>query len=190
MIMNEFDFNITKLKSYLKINNFQSDYSDEELNDMCNLKLNELENMIGLYINPVIKEEYIPTFCSNIVYLDFYPVLEIKQVMGDGNLFNAEDYILQKLEGLIFLKHNFIGELKIIYTVGFTQEQFNSKVQSLLYDIILYTLRNAENQYGEISSITEGNVSISYNSNTSLYTQINNKINNLKNMYHCRCGML
>lgn len=188
--MNNFDFNIIELKNYLKMNNITLDLTDEELINLCEVKLNQLEGLIGININPKVNTIYINNFSSDVIFLDYYPVLSIqKLIINDKNL-NLDDYMLIPKEGIIYFNHIFNGKIELEYLVGFTQQEFNSTIKALLYDIILYTFQKADNQFGEISSITEGNVSISYNSNTSLYTQINNKINSLKNRYHCRCVML
>lgn len=188
--MNNFDFNIIELKNYLKMNNITLDLTDEELINLCEVKLNQLEGLIGININPKVNTIYINNFSSDVIFLDYYPVISIQKLTIDDKELDSNDYNIVLKEGIIYFNHIFKGKIELEYLAGFTQQEFNSNIQSLLYDIILYTFQKADNQFGEISSITEGNVSISYNSNTSLYTQINNKINSLKNKYHCRCVML
>ena len=92
--MSNFDFNIEGLKIYLKMNKITLDLTDEELINLCEVKLNQLEGLIGININPKVNTIYINNFSSDIILLDYYPVLSIqKLIINDKNL-NLDDYML------------------------------------------------------------------------------------------------
>ena len=54
-------------------------------------------------------------------------------------------------------------------------------------DMVAYTLKYSGDK-GNISSVSEGDVSISYDTTNNLGNTINNRINRLSSLYSIRCS--
>ena len=106
--MSNFDFNVDGLKIYLKMNKITLDLTDEELINLCEVKLNQLEGLIGININPKVNTIYINNFSSDVIFLDYYPVISIQKLTIDDKELDSNDYNIVLKEGIIYFNHIFI----------------------------------------------------------------------------------
>lgn len=184
-----FTVDINDLKEYLKLNNVETSLTDDELNSFCMYKINELEMELGVTITPKNHTEFIPRLDYDDKFLlDYYPVLSVNEVLIDGEKLESEDYILSSDDGIIYLKHNYYGNIRVDYTSGFNQTEFNNYIKTLIYDMLIYSQDN--NSLNNVTSMSEGDTSINYDTSSLLSTRINNKINHLRNSFNVRAIML
>lgn len=185
-----FELDTGQFKTYCKLNNIDiSSFSTDELKTLYQYKLNQLEELLGFNITPTKHTDYHLMFHGPTLLLDFYPVLSIDKIMFDGSIIDL-DYKIDNDDGIIYINTPLAGDLEVEYTAGFTDEQYTHVILPLLYDFICYNIHVAGNNSNEISSIKEGEVTVNYDTNNTWYTKINNRINNLRHSYHCRCTML
>lgn len=184
-----FNININDLKNYLKLNNVTSSLTDEELTLLYKYKINELEMELGVNIAPKNHTDFISKLEFNDkILLDYYPVLEVNEVIIDGENVNNGDYILDSEDGILYFKTRRHGNIRINYTAGFNQTEYDSYIKTLIYDMIIYN--QDTDSLNNVTSMTEGDTTLQYDNSSILSARINNKINNLRNSINVRATML
>lgn len=175
------------LQTFLTSNNIIS--SEDENTDisqyesLLQFQIDKIASETGLELNPTphTDVEFNFNWDSKDYNIKHYPVKEIHHVKVDNKIICPKDYILDQNNGrLRFLKKLPKGEALIIEYLSCESESFiNSKVLPLAYDMLLYTLDQSPTK--NASSVKEGDLSINYDTNTSLNALIINRLNDLKN---------
>lgn len=175
------------LQTFLTSNNIIS-LEDEnpdisKYESLLQLQIDKIASETGLELNPTAHTDVDFNFNweSQDYNVRYYPVYEIHQVRVDNKCICPKDYILDKDTGrLHFLKKLPKGEALIVeYMSCESDSYFNSKVLPLAYDMLLYSLDESPTK--NASSIKEGDLSVNYDTNTSLNAMIINRLNDLKN---------
>ena len=175
------------LQTFLTSNNIIS-LEDEnpdisKYGSLLQLQIDKIASETGLELNPTAHTDVDFNFNweSQDYNVRYYPVNEIHQVRVDNKCICPKDYILDKDKGrLHFLKKLPKGEALIVeYMSCESDSYFNSKVLPLAYDMLLYSLDKSPTK--NASSIKEGDLSVNYDTNTSLNAMIINRLNDLKN---------
>lgn len=174
----------TDLQTSLKLQGTIIDDSNE-LEQLIELKTNELISITGIPINPRSRKQINPNFKGKLLELDYYPVLEIHSFKIDGKcLKKGEDYIIDENPGIIYLNKPHKGLLVVEYIQQIPTEDILSKINPLISDMVLYTYKNMDASVeGVISSIHEADQSVSYDTSNSLGNRIYNRIESLKKSY-------
>ena len=71
-----------------------------------------------------------------------------------------------------------------------SEDMINNVVNPLIFDIIKYRLTTNFSNDGAVSSMKEGDVSVNYDTNSSLGNLIQGRIKDLKNYYSIRIRMV
>lgn len=173
------DIDYDEIRKYLKANKVTEEYSDEDLNSLYTSYLNYILNKAGISLTEQTqqvtdinnKNFNIPNYL-----LPNYPVKEITEVKLDDEILDPEDYYIDKQNGIIRWKQELIGNvLEITYVIE-PDEFIIDLINIIVLDMILY---NISNNTDEISTVKEGDVSVSYNTNNSTSNRINNNMNDL-----------
>ena len=170
------------LNTFLTSNNISFE-NEDSIEDLLQLQFDKIASETGLELNPTSHTdvEFNFNWDSKDYNLKHYPVKEIHQVKVDNKCICPKDYILDKNNGrLRFLKKLPKGEALIIEYITCESDSFiNSKIVPLAYDMLLYELDKSPTK--NASSVKEGDLSINYDTGTSLNALIINRLNDLKN---------
>lgn len=175
----------TKLKTILELQGVSdSDLEDlNKLQDLIDLKINEVTALTGLPVNPVTRKQIIRNFNGNLFESDWYPIREVTSFKIDGVELTDDDYVLDESAGILYLNRNHNGLLVIEYAHQLSDEDITSKINPLISDMVLYGFTSADVNKGEISSIHEADQSVSYDTSNSLGNRIFTRLNSLKSSY-------
>ena len=136
------------------------------------------------FVFDTVHEDYNPQFRGDVFMTDNYPVLddEVLRVTID-DLVVTPEHITH--EGIIYLDKTYQGKLKCTYNVGLNGDD----IQSYLLPLVVSMIQEKEGL--NLSSITEGDVSISYNnSGTGYSSQVSQLVQALKNKYSGRVAFI
>ncbi|KZX11367.1 hypothetical protein MBORA_16120 [Methanobrevibacter oralis] len=143
-------------------------------------KLLELE--LGIPLNPKTVKQYEPDFNDDTLILDYFPINSITQLTIDNK--NITDYKLMEEVGLIYFNKNRAGKLYVEYTYSLKEEEYDS----LLNLMVEYEKDTSLTK--QVSSITEGKRSLTYDTSLSKGALIQSLITDLKNKYSCIVRMI
>ena len=165
------DVDINKLKILLKLDGVDiSDFSDEELEILVESKIVELESLLGIRIRPFDKSKIMGKFKGKVLELNDYPVLDIADIFVNDKFYPYHKYNVNYDLGIIYFKHFIHGNIRVEYTVGLDEIDFDNLVFPLLKDMIGYGIERAKINgiYGGLnkvaSSLKEGDVSVNFSS--------------------------
>ena len=191
-----YDIDLNKLKILLKFDGIDVDFSDEELEILVKSKLVELESLIGVKIFPSDKTKVMRKFKGRLLELNYYPVLSVVDVFVNDKCLPDCEYNVNYNLGIIYFRKYHFGSIRVNYTIGFDDVDFEYLILPLLKDMVGYSIRygKVNEMYGGIngiaSSLKEGDVSINFSSNNlngvGVYGYdggINNRIEDLKKKY-------
>ena len=153
------------LRGMLTAYQLNNDYSDETLESF----ILESKLLVGEgFMFDSVEEDYVPDFYDDVYMTDMYPVKDVTIYLGD------EQVTPKRVgsEGIIYLPKRVHGDLTVHYTVGLPDDD----VTTYLLPICLQLIKQKEGQ--NLASISEGDVSISYdtgNSSQALVNQLKNK---------------
>ena len=138
------------------------------------------------FCNDTTYNDYVEGFTGKKYVTDYYP-LKADCLEVTFNDIDISEHIKKITEeGIIYFDKQFNhGTLDVTYVVGLSSED----IENYIIPITLYLIRDKTGR--NVSSITEGDVSISYNNSTGgTAMQIDTLINNLKDKYCARLCLL
>lgn len=170
---------IETIQEILSAHEVQKDYTTQEIETFI-LEAKLLVN--APFMNDTILEEYTKEFSGDVYVTDNYPIKQLCELTINGSNITPD-----KIEenGIIHLSKSYHGKLQIRYIVGLTTDDINNYLIPLVVAVI-------ENKAGmNISSITEGDVSVSYNNNTGANSvTIDSIVNELREKYSAKVVVL
>lgn len=181
---------VENLKKGLELEGISTDMSDEDLGLLLTNVVKELMGNTNAPINPTNHKVILKNFCDDILELDYYPVRKINSFVIGSKTLTDEDYVLDEELGILYLHSNMSGLLVIEYCCQLSDDMISNIVNPLVFDIIKYRLTTNFSNNGDISSMKEGDVSVNYNTNSSLGNLIQSRIKDLKNCYSIRIKVL
>lgn len=198
------DVDIDKLKILLKLDGVDiSDFSDDELEILVESKIVELESLLGVKIRPFDKSEIRGKFKGRVLELGDYPILDIADIFVNDKFFPYKKYNVNYELGIIYFEHFIVGNVRVEYTVGLDEIDFDYLIFPLLKDMIGYGIEHAKinSKYGGLnkvaSSLKEGDVSVNFSSTNfsgvGAYGYdggINNRIDELKKRFSYRARVM
>lgn len=170
---------LRKLLRLYKIDDTQ--FTDEDLE----LLISQAKTLIGKeFIEDANREDYVEHLSSKRYMTDYYPILvDSVQVFVDD-----EEVIPRRIteNGILYFEKNVNGEFLCTYTQGFERSSIDEAIKS----IVMYMIQEQDNQ--NISSISEGDVSVSYNTDDlmSSSTKLNELIESIRNKFRARVRLL
>ena len=170
------------LRKMLISHGITTEYSNDELDSFI------LEAKLLLdapFVYDTLHEDYVDDFEGNKYMLRYYPFKESNEFSVSLNDEDITSHVKKIMKsGLLFFDKSFHGSLNVTYSVGLDVDDINTYI----VPIVLYIIRDKEGK--NISSINEGDISISYDntSNSSLTTDA--LIKRLKNKYGTRLRLI
>ena len=182
---------IDSLKTDLELKGITHELTDEQLTLLLQNKTDELAGLTNLPILPTSHKEIRQDFEDERYEVDSYPVSSITSLtIGPYTLNETEHYTLDESLGIIYFNRLWNGMLVVEYVSCISDDVITQKVNPLLSDMIGYTLLNGFSPVGSVTSMKEGDVSVNYDTSTSLGNLIQSRINDLKNIYSVRIKVL
>ena len=143
-----------------------------------------LELELGLPLTPKHAKKIEQNFNDNQIIVENFPIQMICTLrIGNENL-TSEDYILNESEGIIYLNKTHKGLLYLDYIYCLKKSEY----EPLLNLMIEYERDNSLTK--DASSISEKNVTISYDTSQSKGVRIQSMIQDLRNKYSCVVDMI
>lgn len=182
---------ITSLKQQLTLEGINhEDYSDDDLELLLTNIVKEIIGYTNAPINPITHKRIIKDFKSDMLELDYYPIKEISSLqIGSKNL-SSSDYVLDDTLGILYFNSELSGLLSCQYTCQLYDAVIENIINPLLFDMVKYRLTTNFSTNGVMSSVKEGDVSVNYDTSTSLGNLIQSRLNNLKATYQIRIRVL
>lgn len=181
---------VTGLKEQLEMKKVTYDLTNEQLELLLKNTTNELIGYTNLPVNPVNHKVIRRDFTDDMFEVDFYPIKEISSLKIGSLELPSDKYVVDNELGIIYLESKMSGMLVLEYVSQLSDEFVENKINPLLTDMISYTLGNKFSPNGVMTSVKEGDVSVNYDSSTSLGTLIQSRIKDLKSFYSIRIRML
>ena len=184
--MDTYTVDVERIKQYIKLNGRETSLTDTELGLLTTFKINDLERRLGVHIQAHNNVEFINRFeYMDTLILEEYPVLSINHLIIDGAELKTDEYTISYENGIIYLNNPYHGNVKVEYTSGFTQDLYNVFIESLIGDLISY-----DPSVDTVSSMSEGDTSISYDTSSLLGSRINSKIDDLRNTFCVKARLI
>ena len=152
--------------------------------DVINAWTKQAEMLAGVSLEPKTSEEYTANFRGKVYLTDFYPLLSVEnlELWIDGELVTPKH--VQASTGIIYLEKEYKGILECNYTYGFDE----TSISQLFIPLVLALMKDADG--GNLASISEGDVSISYDRNGNTSTTIDSLILNIQSKFGVRARFL
>lgn len=185
---------VEKIRTLLKFDGVKVEFTDEELELLIESKIDELEGLVGIGIRPHDRQKTVGKFKGKILELNFYPVIQISEVIVNGFKLSNYDYYVNNELGILYFNHMIRGHVIVYYTSGLSERDFSYLIIPLIKDMVAYALTYNEglkfdkgiSGEGTITSLKEGDVSIGfgYDTNLSLGGRVYNRIGELRDRYN------
>lgn len=164
---------------------FSEDISDDSSDDGLKETLKKrLELELGLPLTPKLVKQVDMKFNDNVILLDNFPVVKIDCIKLNSKEIASEDYLLVENEGTIYLNETCSGKLYVEYKYGLPEEDYSP----LLDLMVEYEKDTSLNK--DASSISEKNISISYDTRLGKGARIQSMIEDLRSRYSCVVEMI
>lgn len=159
----------------------EEDSAEDDLKETLKQRL-ELE--LGLPLTPKAVKQVDTQFDDEIILLNNFPVIEVNLIRIDSKELSSEDYLLVENEGTIYLNEHCSGRLYVEYTYGLSEDEY----MPLLDLMVEYETDTSWKK--DASSISEKNVSVSYDTSQGKGARIQSMIQDLRNKYSCVVEMI
>ena len=170
---------IETIKELLELNHIDTEpYTTETIN----ILINQAKQLCQLD-KETTTTDYEHTFNNQIYITQNYPIKDTTQVETRINNKKITPHKITP-EGIIYFKNTQNGELEITYPVGLPEED----IQQYIIPIVIELIKNIENK--NLASISEGGISLTYNTANNTQTSLDQLINTLKNKYHHRVAFI
>lgn len=179
--------NTDNVKTGLRIKGIE--IPDEQLKDLIQYNLDKIIGLTGITLD-IETYHYTITDKRMVrkIILPLYDIFDVDEVHVDFELLDDSEYFVDNKNGVIFFKEPipYAGHIHIKYLTKPDDALASSIITPLVTDMIINDQENGDNDNGiglggEISSIHEGGVSISFKSNSSLQDSINKRLDKLAN---------
>ncbi len=146
--------------------------------DYINAMLSNIMRIIGDCTEPQAYEDYTPYFTGEVIICKSYPILDTEDITVVIDDVAVTPKHVDYQNGIIYLNQSYTDStLECSYTVGYTA----TEIQADLVPILVQAIK--DNNGGNLASINEGDVSVSYNTTGTLSLQLDNLIAGFKAKY-------
>ena len=173
---------IEKLRALLEAKGIPASEDDNQLA----LLISQATTLIGdEYIHPRSEVDYDYDFKGDLYITAEYPILteEVEVYLDDKNI--TSSILSITCEGVIHFKQDYEGILKTNYTVGLSDE----KIEDYLLLATMYLCAD-DNNMGNVSSITEGDVSIGYDRTGNTGNSLDSIISEVHKQFGARVKLI
>lgn len=162
-----------------------STYTDEDLQDLIDLTLENIESVTGLPIrNPRLVTEYEDRFHDRVYETDYYP-LQCCLITINGK--EVEPHRIDCDRGILYFKPRSFGELEVKYKIQYTDV---AVLAGLVTNMIILSI-DGDTVHGVWNSVREGDVSVTYGAGSGgLQGKVDEALQTLKGYYSPRVRLL
>lgn len=160
---------------------------DESLDENDDLKESlkkRLELELGLPLTPKLIKKIERDFYDDLIFVENFPIVKVKSLRIGDVVLSEDDYFMNESEGIIYLKSPFEGLLCLEYCYGLSESEY----EPLLDLMVEYERDTSWNK--NAASISEKNVSVSYDTSLGTGARIQSMIQDLRNKYSCYVEMI
>lgn len=162
--------------------------SQDDFSSLLELVKSQITQKIGVALEPTSFTQIEKNFSGNILIVDNFPINEIQNLQISKVHLTSNDYIIDYNSGIIYLNETYNGFLKIDYTACISTNDYSMYILPLIYDMMEYQLDTGWDK--NASSISEGEVTINYDTSLGKGAKINNTLNDLEERYSAFCRMI
>ena len=163
--------------------------TEEKFESLLTVVKAELESRIDIPLTVTSFIQTIHNFHGDKIVVDMFPVQAIhKLTINNKRLCEDRDYHINCQDGIIYLKQPMAGFLKLEYLAGLNVEEYQKHITPVLLLMLQDQLDTGWDK--NASSITEGNVSVSYDTSLGLQSRIEKSITDLNNRFSAYMRMI
>ena len=180
---------VDELRLLLRLNGIDDkEFSDEDLETLINYYTDIFDTLICFEYRIKRYSEFYPCDDSfDSLVLNHYPVTKLISVTIDNKDCTNNIREINNKSGIIYFNRPFIGDTRAVYRSGWSEQDIEKYIYPLIIDLIIYCLKYGK--AGVISSLTEGDVSVSYDIDSSIL-DINQRIKALNKRFCPKARML
>lgn len=175
-----------EVQKALLMNNLE--ITDEEAEYWIEYYTNKLTSLTGISLTPQTYH-YTLEYKQHLrkIVLPLYNIYDVLRIHTDFKILSSKEYFVDTKNGVIFFKKPLTADhIHIEYLTYIDETVLNEIIKPLLLDMIVDGTINGNSENdgfsgGEISSIHEGNTSISFSNSTSLKNTIQSRLDKLAN---------
>ena len=180
---------VDELRLLLRLNGIDdSEYTDEDLQTLIDYYIKMFDSLICFNYRIQRYNDFYPVdgrFDS--LLLNHYPVTRILTLTVDNNDHAKDIREINHKSGVVYFIRPLMGDVRISYCSGWTQRAIERYIIPVIVDLIIYGIKYGDG--GFISSITEGDVSVSFDTNNGLL-DVNQRIKDLNRRFCPKARML
>jgi hypothetical protein len=178
---------IPDLRLLLRLNGISTDtYTDTEMESLLEYYTSMLNSLLCFEYETCEHTEYQDLTGDKFTLLDYYPIQYVTSVSVDDKEYSGLVKRLDKHNGVIYFTGTVTGELTVTYATGWTENKIKQYIRPLLVDLMITGLKYGNE--GRISSLHEGDVSVTYDMSSLL--DVNNRITDLNKRFSVRARLL
>lgn len=178
---------VEALKAQLDLEGISyDDFDDSQLELLLTSITDELMGYTNVPIVATNHKNIFRGFDGDLLELDYYPVRKITSLKIGTKCLTTDDYVLDEELGILYFNSHLNGMLVIEYCCCISDDMITKVVNPLISDIVKYRLTSNFSKDGVMSSMKEGDVSVNYDTSSSLGNLILGRIKDLKNVYSVR----
>lgn len=181
--------NIDELRLILKVDGVDDTiYTDEELTQLIKYYTRLFNNLISFNYESREYMEYYPLYeYTDSILINHYPIQELSTLTLEDKDYMGKIKYCNDDSGILYFQEPIQGDLHIKYISGWSEEDIESIITPIIFDLIIYGLKYGAE--GIITSLSEGDVSVSYETGTSL-TNIKERISELNKRFGVKARMI
>ena len=180
---------IPDLRLLLRLNGINTDtYTDTEMESLLEYYTNMLNSLLCFEYKTCEHTEYHELKGDKLTLVDYYPVQYVTSVSVEDKEYSGLVKRVDKHNGIIYFTETVTGELTITYTTGWTEDKIKRYITPLLVDLMVTGLKYGNE--GRISSLHEGDVSVTYDTSVNSLLDVNNRITDLNKRFSVRARLL
>ena len=165
-------------------NTFDDSSNDIPLDDLKESLKQRLELELGLPLTPKQVKKIERNFRDDVIIVENFPIQGICTLKIGECTLTEDDYLLNESEGIIYLTKVYHGLLYLEYTYGLDESEYNP-----ILDLMIEH-ENDTSWTKNASSISEKNVTVSYDTSQGTGARIQSMIQDLRNKYSCYVEMI
>lgn len=180
---------MTDEEIYEALHELDVEVTPEKYNALLKVAKAELESRVSIPIEPTSFTQTQHDYHGNKIVVDMFPIQSIHQLkINNTRLYEDNDYQINYDDGIIYLKQPHYGFLRLEYIAGLSVNDYQKYITPLLLLILQDKLNVAWDK--NAASISEGDISISYDTSLGIVATIQKGIDDLNNRFAAYLRMI
>lgn len=180
---------MTDEEIYEALQSLDIEITPEKYDALLKVAKAELESRVIVPIEPTSYTQTMHDFKGDKIIVDMFPVESIHQLkINNTILYEDTDYQINYDDGIIYLKQPCWGFLKLEYIAGLSVNDYQKYITPLLLLILQDKLDVGWDK--NASSISEGDISVSYDTSLGIVATIQKGVDDLNNRFSTYLRMI